>query len=142
MIEFEGFDNLIAKLDKIEDTSKMADAIEKSCALVERDAKKKAPKGTTGDLRKYIQSKVEVSGTNVVGTVFNPLEYAPYVEFGAGLFAEKGGRTDVPWCYQDERTGEFIWTKGQHPHPFMRPALNENKEKIKALIKKGGLIDD
>lgn len=142
MIEFEGIETLIERLEKIEDTAKMSAAIKKGCALVERDAKKKAPKGVTGDLRKFIKSKVEVSGTDVVGTVFSPLEYAPYVEYGTGLFAEKGGRTDVPWCYKDERTDEFIWTYGQHPNPFMRPALNENKEKIRSIIKKEGLLND
>ena len=142
MVVFEGIEQIIARLEKLEDTEKMSGAIKKSCALVERDAKKKAPKGVTGDLKKTIKSKVEVVGTDVIGTVFSPEEYSPYVEYGTGLFAEKGGRTDVPWCYKDERTDEFIWTYGQHPQPFMRPALEENKEKIKKLISKEGLSSD
>ena len=70
----------------------------------------------------------------MVGTVFTPLEYAPYVEYGTGLFAEKGGRKDVPWHYQDDK-GEWHSTSGQKPQPFMRPALNENREEIMRIIK-------
>lgn len=138
MVEFEGFDRVIAKLDDIADASGMAKAVGKACALVERDAKKKAPK-KSGELRRSIQSKVETNGTNIEGTVFTPLEYAPYVEFGTGLFAEEQGRSSVPWCYEDEKTGELIFTSGQEPQPYLRPALNENREKIKEIIMKEGM---
>lgn len=138
MVEFEGFDRIIAKLDDIADASGMAKAVGKACALVERDAKKKAPK-KSGDLRRSIQSKVENKGNEIEGTVFTPLEYAPYVEFGTGLFAEEQGRTNVPWCYEDEKTGELIFTSGQKPQPYLRPALNENREKIKEIIMKEGM---
>ena len=70
----------------------------------------------------------------IEGVVFTPLEYAPYVEYGTGLFAEEGGRKDVPWCYQDDE-GEWHTTSGQHPQPFMRPALDENREQILRILK-------
>lgn len=106
--------------------------IEKACALVERSAKEKAPKDT-GALRRSITSEVRQEGSEVYGVVFTPLEYAPYVEYGTGLFAESGGRKDVPWCYQDDK-GEWHSTSGQKPQPFMRPALAENREEIIKLI--------
>lgn len=130
--EIKGLDNVLDALNSITDMEKINLALGKACALVERSAKQKAPKAE-GDLRKSIQSKVEEG----VGIVFTPLEYAPYVEYGTGLFAEKGGRKDVPWAYQDEETGEWIWTTGQHPQPFMRPALNENREQIVKILKEG-----
>lgn len=108
-------------------------AMERACALVERKAKEKAPKDT-GALRRSITSEVYQEGGELVGSVFTPLEYAPYVEYGTGLFAEKGGRKDVPWCYQDDK-GIWHSTSGQHPQPFMRPALNENREEILRIIK-------
>ena len=108
-------------------------AMERACALVERKAKEKAPKDT-GALRRSITSEVNYEGGELVGTVFTPLEYAPYVEYGTGLFAEKGGRKDVPWCYQDDK-GEWHSTSGQKPQPFMRPALNESREEILRIIK-------
>ena len=95
--------------------TKVTEAMKKACALVEGEAKKNAPKGT-GELRRSIESKVEVEGKEVIGTIFTPLEYAPYVEYGTGLFAEGGnGRKDVPWNYQDDE-GEWHSTSGMHPH--------------------------
>lgn len=135
-IEFQGLDNLIDRLDSITDPRKLDLALGKACALVERSAKQKAPKGN-GQLRNSITSKVE----NHEGVVYTPLEYAPYVEFGTGLFAENGGRTDVPWCYQDDE-GEWHSTSGMKPQPYMRPALDENREEIKRIIKEGITADD
>lgn len=139
VIKIEGLEEVIDNLGEVMDDKKLIKALGKACALVERDAKKKAPKGT-GELRNSITSKVEREGNGAVGIVFTPLEYAPYVEFGTGLFAEDGGRTDVPWNYQDDK-GEWHSTSGMHPQPFMRPALNENREKIKRLLKEGVLND-
>lgn len=139
-IEFEGLDEILDSLDKLADTQKLNGTMEQVCALVERDAKQKAPKDT-GALARSIQSKVENNNNSIQGVVFTPLEYAPYVEFGTGLFAESGGRTDVPWAYRDDKTGELIFTSGQKPQPYMRPAIDNNREKIVKMIKEGFSID-
>ena len=110
-IRFEGLDNLLDRLEKISSPNNIEQGLAQACALVERSAKQKAPKGN-GELRRSISSKVE----DLKGIVFTPLEYAPYVEYGTGLFAEEGGRIDVPWCYQDDK-GEWHSTSGQAPHP-------------------------
>ena len=133
MSEIKGLDEVLDRLDGLLDNSKLQAALGKACALVERSAKQKAPKGN-GELRRSITSKVEGSA----GIVFTPLEYAPYVEYGTGLFAEEGGRLDVPWNYQDDK-GDWHRTSGQHPQPFMRPALDENREQIKRIIKEEGI---
>ena len=134
-LEIEGLEQFIERLQEMSNTRALERAMGKACAIVERDAIKNAPKDT-GALRRSIQSKVENDGHEVIGTVFTPLEYAPYVEYGTGLFAEGQGRTDVPWVYQDDE-GEWHSTSGQHPQPFMRPALNENRERILNIIKEG-----
>ena len=139
-ITIEGIDSLIKKLDNMLDSQQMIENMGKACGLVERSAKQKAPKDN-GELRRSITSKVEQDGNDVEGIVFTPLEYAPYVEFGTGLFAEEGGRTNVPWCYQDDK-GEWHSTSGMHPQPYMRPALNENREQIKRILKEGILKND
>ena len=131
-IRIEGIEEVFEELDGLVDTQKLEAALGVACALVERSAKQKAPKGT-GELRRSITSKVIPDATGAVGIVFTPLEYAPYVEFGTGLFAEEGGRQDVPWCYKDDK-GEWHSTSGMHPQPFMRPALNENREQIKRIL--------
>ena len=133
-IRIEGLEEVIDGLENLIDAEKLEAAIGKACALVERSAKQKAPKGT-GELRRSITSKVEHNGDTVVGIVFTPLEYAPYVEYGTGLFAEGGnGRKDVPWNYKDD-SGEWHSTSGMKPQPYMRPALNENREQIRRIIK-------
>lgn len=127
--EIKGINDLVVKLDGIADPEKLNAALGRACALVERSAKQNAPKGD-GQLRRSITSKVE----NGVGIVYTPLEYAPYVEYGTGLFAEEGGRQDVPWHYQDDK-GQWHSTSGMKPSPYMRPALNENREQIKRILK-------
>lgn len=130
-VEFKGLDAVLERIDGLVDTEKIEKSLGKACALVERSAKQKAPKGN-GELARSITS--EVRGTE--GVVFTTLEYAPYVEYGTGLFAEEGGRTDVPWVYQDDE-GEWHSTSGQHPQPFMRPALDENRAAITRILQEG-----
>ena len=137
--KLEGLDNVLDRLDSILNPEELKSAMGKACAIVERSAKQKAPKGT-GELRNSITSKVETDGNEVIGVVFTPLEYAPYVEYGTGLFAEEGGRKDVPWHYQDDE-GNWHSTSGQKPQPFMRPAFNENREDILRLLREGILND-
>lgn len=130
-VEIRGIDEIIQKLDDMVSDEDIKQRLGQACALVERAAKQKAPKDN-GELRRSITSKVE--GTT--GIVFTPLEYAPYVEYGTGLFAEEAGRKDVPWCYKDDK-GEWHSTSGQKPQPFMRPALNQNRTTILKIIKGG-----
>jgi len=134
-VEIIGADKIIEKMKDIADPEKYRNALLKCCLLVERSAKQKAPKGT-GELERSIQSRVEEDNGDLIGVVFTNLEYAPYVEFGTGLFAEEGGRLDVPWNYQDD---EGVWhsTSGMKPQPFLRPALNENREEILRRLKEG-----
>lgn len=131
-VEFRGMEELQESLNTLFDYEKVEQALSKCCMLVERSAKQKAPKGN-GQLRQSITSTVK----DLEGIVYTPLEYAPYVEYGTGLFATGtgGGRKDVPWCYKDDKTDDFIWTNGQHPHPYMKPALDENREEIKRILK-------
>ncbi len=133
-ITFDGMEEVLARLEDLIDPERLDQALGKACAVVERAAKRKAPKGT-GGLRRSIASTIEDDEDGRVGIVYSPLLYAPYVEYGTGLFAENGGgRQDVPWRYQDEK-GEWHTTSGMSPQPFMRPALNENKNKIRKVIK-------
>lgn len=131
-IEFDGIDRVLDRLDEAADIAKIEAAMGKGCALVERSAKQNAPKGN-GELRRSITSTIEKNSESIKGVVYTALEYAPYVEYGTGLFAEEQGRQDVPWSYQDDE-GNWHTTSGMKPHPYMRPALAENRERVKRLI--------
>lgn len=75
-VEFKGLDKIIAKLDKMQDTSTIVSAMQDACDLVEDAAKDKAPKDT-GELRRKIKNRIEVVGNTIEGIVYSPLEYAP-----------------------------------------------------------------
>lgn len=138
-VRIEGVERILERLAETADPAEVRQALGRACALVERAAKEKAPKGT-GELRRSIASKIEEDGDDLVGVVYTPLEYAPYVEFGTGLFAENGGRMDVPWNYKDDE-GNWHSTSGMKPMPYLRPALNENREEIVRILKEGVLND-
>lgn len=134
-VKVEGIKELAVELDGMADEATMQQALGRAGLVVEEAARKKARKDT-GALRRSITSKVD----GLTCTVFTPLEYAPYIEYGTGLYAENGGRKDVPWHYQDDE-GNWHTTSGQHPHPFMRPALDENREKVTRILEEGLLND-
>ena len=134
-IEIEGIGKVLKRLEKLSNTENIEKAMGKACAVVEAAAKQNAPKDT-GALRNSITSKVENRNGHIEGVIFTPLEYAPYVEYGTGLFAESGGRKDVPWNYQDDK-GEWHSTSGQKPQPFMRPAVEDNRNKIIKILGEG-----
>lgn len=136
-IKIEGLEKLNEKLEKLANGENITQAIETACAVVERDAKTNAPSGDTGDLRRSISSRIENKDGEIIGVVYSPLEYAPYVEFGTGLFAKDGnGRKDVPWFYKDDK-GNWHITSGMKPQPFLFPALNDNRDEIIQIIKEG-----
>lgn len=130
-VRMEGLNEVLGAIDDLGDLSDLQKALGRACALVERAAKQKAPKGI-GTLRRSITSRVE----DTQGVIYTALEYAPYIEYGTGLFAEEGGRKDVPWHYRDDE-GNWHTTSGMRPRPYMRPALNDNREEIIRIIREG-----
>ena len=163
-IDLDNLEIVMNKLGKLARTDKVESAITKATLYVEGEARKNAGKISNGELANSIASRVN----NLKGEVYTPLEYAPYVEYGTGLFAEGkgGGRKEVPWVYVEgqpssgraktihteesakqavaflrEKGLEAYKTYGQHPQPYMRPALDENKEAILALLGEG-LVND
>lgn len=66
---------------------------------------------------------VVVVGSNVF--------YAPYIEFGTGIYAEGPGGSKakrIPW--PAPINGSFRWIKGIHPRAYLRKAFDE----VKGLI--------
>lgn len=89
----------------------------------------------TGRLRASITHKTinndEYIGTNV--------DYAPYVEFGTGEYAENGGRKGG-WFYVDDN-GVGHFTRGRKPKPFLRPAAKDHASEYRKILEdelKGG----
>lgn len=122
-----------ATLKIVENTSRN---IQKACLLVEAEAKRKCPVDE-GYLRASIFSGVKVTGSNIIGYVGSNLHYAPYVHEGTGIYAINGKGRKTPWVWYG---GSKKWkgrhyTVGQKPKPFLREALEENREKIIKIVK-------
>ena len=137
MEDIKGLSQLISKLDGI--ANNMEASMLKAAQFVEGEAQEKAPK-RTGRLKGSIESKVEREGNMITGIVFTPVEYAPYQEFGTGLFAVNGDGRKTGWAYEDELTGKTVYIRGNRPHPFLAPALRENEDVVLQILK-GGLND-
>lgn len=160
-IEINGLEVALGRLDLFTDMGKMEKAITKSTLLLEREAVKKCQKG---EIQQSITSKVD----GVTGTVYTPHRLAPYLEFGTGIYSihPKGGRKEVPWVYVEgqynEPSSKRIYTEaeadrtvasmrsegipavktyGSEPMPFLRPALDENRQEIIRLLGES-LIND
>lgn len=126
-VEIKGIDKLIVKLDSAKNID-LTKALTKACIIVETSAKEKVPVDT-GDLKRSITWEID-GNTGIVGT---NKEYAPYVEFGTGLYAVAGNGRQTPWKYQTA-DGKWHTTSGQKAQPYLQPALNENRERIKRVI--------
>lgn len=83
----------------------------------------------TGRLRNSINYAVKDDEV-YIGT---PVEYAPYVEFGTGKYAEGGGGRPTPWVYQDDN-GNWHWTAGNPARPFIAPAAKDHTQEYRKLL--------
>lgn len=126
----ENLDKLISKLEKLDDVNQ---AMEQACILVENEAKIKCPVDN-GLLRNSITHYIEDNPNELVGVVGTNVEYAPYVEFGTGIYSSLGNGRQDRWKYKDAK-GEWHSTIGQHPQPYLQPALEENRRKIEKMFK-------
>ncbi|MCR1932834.1 HK97-gp10 family putative phage morphogenesis protein [Enterococcus gallinarum] len=108
-----------------------------ACMLVEGQAVVLAAVHTSR-LRNSIDYVVDEA--ELIGYVGTNVEYAIYVEMGTGEFAENGMGRKGGWVYQDP-SGEWFFTWGQEPQPYLRPAFRKNKSQIEALAKEifGGI---
>lgn len=88
-----------------------------------------------GALRADIKSLgVEISNSEIVGSVGNTLEYAPYHHQGTGIYAADGNGRKTPWAYKDPKTGETIFTRGSKPNPYLKDAVEEEQGNISKLL--------
>lgn len=123
MAEIINLDKLNYKLENLANLN-VSKALNRACLVVENEAKRLCPVDT-GDLRNSITHEVD-DGVGIVGT---NKEYAPYVEFGTGIFAVEGNGRDTPWSYQDDK-GEWHTTVGQKPQPFLETAIQTKKKLV------------
>ena len=110
-------------------------ALESAALIVEASAKALAPVGDSGELRDKIDHNVVDTSNGPAAKIGSPLDYAMYVEYGTGEFAENGAGRKGGWSYQTP-DGEWHHTDGMRPQPFLRPAFKRNKDKIREIVGK------
>ena len=82
--------------------------------------------GTTKlSIRSHI---IEATATRVEDEVGPETDYAPYLEYGTGIFAEAGNGRQGGWRYKDAK-GNWHFTMGMKPQPFIRPSIEGAKGK-------------
>lgn len=134
------------KLQRIQDT------VNESAINIQTGAKKRCVVNT-GRLRSSIAIE-PATGPGYGLRVGTKVFYAPYVEFGTGVFSEhpteKGRQT--PWAFPVPKTGknkdkynfkrieiegkEFFVTRGSKPHPFLFPAAEEERPRYLAAMRR------
>lgn len=120
----EGLAHLEKVLDGMTDVRK---PLIRSAYLVENKAKQGCPVDT-GRLRASITHRFVADDEVIVGT---NVVYAPYVEFGTGMF-NVNGRKDA-WRYQSP-DGEWHTTHGHQAQPFLYPALTGSRKEIHQIF--------
>ncbi len=101
--------------------------VHKSAKKVQAQAKLLAPVDT-GNLRNNINTSVKWEGNTCIGIISADTEYAPYVEYGTGIYSSLGVGRQTPWVYPYKNG--FRWTQGQQPQPYMMPAFLQMQDYI------------
>ncbi len=148
-VEIEGMDNLIKKLEALGGTvlSIRKEMVQNMGDVADMMARK-APTDTE-KLKPNIQVKDDSTDTelNVKAGIFaeSAINYAIYQEYGTGIYAENGQGRQTPWLWQVKsqkwadifgiEVGQSVLWHGNQPHPFIRPAWDENKDKIEEKLR-------
>lgn len=147
-VQIEGIDDLLKKLKALGGDIKTegGKAGIRAMLTVEKSAKQKCPIDN-GLLRGSISTKQVDESDEIQIMCGTNTKYAVYVEFGTGIYAENGQGRKTPWLWKVEsrkwanilgvKVGDMVLWRGSHPHPFMRPAWDENKNKVYDDLKKG-----
>ncbi|WP_429663226.1 HK97-gp10 family putative phage morphogenesis protein [Bacillus gobiensis] len=89
-----------------------------------------------GNLRNSIDVKYLNRGLTAVITV--GADYAVYVEWGTGIYAENGNGRQDPWVYYDEKLRRFVFTHGMHAQPFFRPGIEAGAQHFEREMRRVG----
>jgi hypothetical protein len=128
--ELVGADKLLKALDKLEDriVKKIEFRIEDFVKEVNSEQIARCPVGGENDLRGGNDFRKDGP---MVWSLFNTMEYAPYVEFGTGAFVK------VPTGLEDYAMQFYVNGEGITPATpfFFAPFLTKRKELIEQIKK-------
>jgi len=153
-IEVQGMDNVLTALKNLKPTpEELKSILVKAANPLWRAMGSKAPKDE-GNLQARVEISDKSEGDNIqIGVgIFDPetANYGIYQEFGTGKYATGPGGSrakKIPWLWKVESAkwaaifgieiGESVIWYGNQPHPFVRPAWDEQLETVRKLIESG-----
>ena len=94
--------------------------VQATAAIIQAEASARAPVDL-GNLKRSIQLEPDEEGLQA--TVIVSAEYGIWVEMGTGIYSSNGRGRKTPWTYFNERTGQWVTTRGNEPQPFFHPAV-------------------
>ncbi len=122
-VTIEGLDELLARLDEPAVREAVMPRMEQAVLLWEAGARQRSPVDT-GHLRMSITHQVRDMGSEVVGEVGSNVFYAPFQEFGTGVYA------DGPYPSRSARRG------GLRPRRYLRDSLADKMSDIRTVLAK------
>ncbi|MDD2753926.1 MAG: HK97 gp10 family phage protein [Methanothrix sp.] len=153
-IRVTGISDVIKALNDLKPTREEAISIlTKAANPVWKSMKQKAPVDKAVLQKAIVIKDISETGMIQIGIgVFDPdvVKYAIYQEFGTGKYATGPGGSRakrIPWLWKVTsqkwadifgiEVGQTVLWYGNHPHPFVRPAWDEELENVRKLIVKG-----
>ena len=117
-----------------------AAALEEVGQRCETYASLNAPVGSTEstNIQHYSGGTLRQSITHVVNGyevyVGSDLYFAPFVEYGTGIYADDGKGRQSPWVWRD-KNGDYHWTRGIRPQHFLLKAVTEHDQEYMNVLK-------
>lgn len=90
----------------------------------------------TGRLMNSITHQVVEGDKEDIVYIGTNVEYAPYVEFGTGIYADDGDGRKTPWAYKGN-DGKIHFTHGMKPKHFLKDGVVKNVKKYNSILKEG-----
>lgn len=112
--------------------------VAETAELIASSAKANAPVDT-GHLRNLINVDYSLDGLTAV--VHVDANYAVYINYGTGIFAEGPGGTSakkIPWVYFDEKLGRWVMTHGVRATHFFDEGFATGSKHFKSEMNKLG----
>jgi HK97 gp10 family phage protein len=87
-----------------------------------------------GNLKSSIVTEAYVDDGLAVSETGPTAFYAPYIEYGTGIYAKNGQGRKTSWSFQMP-DGRWVTTQGNRPQEFMEPGYQAAKGTIDRLAK-------
>lgn len=89
----------------------------------------------TGNLRDSFHATYEWKGKTFTGFIESDCTYLRYVINGTGIYNINGKGRQTPWVYRDAH-GNYRFTRGIRPNPFIEKSLLDEKRSLRRSIRK------